>query len=185
MNKLLIFLLEEESMSEVLSILLPRLLPPQVDFRLIYHNGKQELEKAIPYILRRWQAPHIHFVIARDQNSDDCVKLKQRLKQLCQKAGQPDALIRIVCHELESWFLGDLTAVEKAFNLKGLAKQQDKKKYRDPDRLANAAEELQKLVKNYKKLSGACAIAPHLDLTNNRSHSFQVFISGVQKLAQQ
>jgi hypothetical protein len=80
MNKLLVFLLEEESMSEMLSVLLPRFLPPQVDFKLIYHNGKQELEKAIPYKLRRWQAPHIQFVIVRDQNSDDCLKLKQRLK---------------------------------------------------------------------------------------------------------
>jgi hypothetical protein len=102
MTKLLVFLLEEESMSETLSVLLPRFLPHQVDFKLIYHNGKQELEKAIPYKLRRWQVPNIHFVIVRDQNSDDCVKLKQRLKQLCQQAGQPDALIRIACHELRT-----------------------------------------------------------------------------------
>jgi hypothetical protein len=185
MNKLLIFLLEEESMSELLNVLLPRFLSPLVDFKLVHHNGKQELEKAIPYKLRRWQAPDIHFVIVRDQKSDDCVKLKQRLKQLCQQAGQPDALVRIACHELESWFLGDLAAVEKAFKIKGLARQQNKKKYREPDKLANAAEELQKLVKNYKKVSGACAIAPHLNLTSNRSHSFQVLISGVQKFAQQ
>jgi hypothetical protein len=86
---------------------------------------------------------------------------------------------------LEAWFLGDLAAVEKAFKIKGLAKQQNKQKYRDPDKLANAAQELQKRVKNYRKLGGARAIAPHLDLTNNRSHSFQVFIIGIQKLAQQ
>jgi hypothetical protein len=76
-------------------------------------------------------------------------------------------------------------AVETAFNLKGLAKQQNQKKFRDPDRLANASEELGKLVKDYEKRSGARAIAPSLDLNSNRSHSFQVFISGVQKLAQQ
>ncbi len=76
------------------------------------------------------------------------MKLKQRLKDLCQQAGKPDALIRIVCHELESWFLGDLAAVENAFNIKGLAKQQNHKKFRDPDRLANASEELGKLVKD-------------------------------------
>jgi hypothetical protein len=120
----------------------------------------------------------------RDQNSSDCIKLKQRLKQLCQKAQQPNVLIRIVCHELESWFLGDLAAVEKAFQKKGLAKQQNKKKFRDPDCLANASQELAKLIKDYEKLSGAIMIAPHLDLVNNRSHSFHVFISGVQKLAQ-
>ena len=73
----------------------------------------------------------------RDQNSEDCLKLKQRLKNLCQQAGQPDVLIRIVCHELESWFLGDLAAVEPAFQLKGLAKQQDRQKYRDQDKVEN------------------------------------------------
>jgi hypothetical protein len=150
--KELVFLLEEPSMREVLKILLPKLLPQHVEFQLIIHKGKQHLEKAIPYKLRQWRLPNTQFIIVRDQNSDDCVRLKQRLKQLCQQAGQPNALIRIVCHELESWFLGDLAAVEKAFNRKGIAKQQNNKKYRVPDHLANAAEELQKLVKNYKKV---------------------------------
>ncbi len=135
-------------MREVLKVLLPQLLPQEVGFQLITHKGKQHLEKAIPYKLRRWQTPNTHFVIVRDQNSDDCLKLKQQLKDLCQQGGKPDALIRIVCHELESGFLGDLAAVEKAFNIKGLAKQQNHKKFRDPDRLANASEELGKLVKD-------------------------------------
>jgi hypothetical protein len=105
--KKLVFLLEEPSMREVLNVLLPQLLPQEVGFQLITHKGKQHLEKAILYKLRRWQTPNTHFVIVCDQNSDDCIKLKQRLKDLCQQAGKPDALIRIVCHELESWFLGD------------------------------------------------------------------------------
>ena len=103
---------------------------------------------------------------------------------MCQQAGRADTLIRIVCHELESWFLGDLIAVEKAFQIKGLGKKKKKKKFHNPNHLANASQELEKLVKNYEKLSGATIIAPYLDLTNNRSHSFQVFITGVQKFAQ-
>jgi hypothetical protein len=98
MMKKLIFFLEEASMREMLDILLPRVLPQNVGFQLIAHKGKQHLEKAIPYKLRRWQAAHVHFVIMRDQNSDDCVKLIQRLKKLCQQAGEPEALVRIVCH---------------------------------------------------------------------------------------
>jgi len=177
-----VFLLEEESMRETLRVLLPKLLPNEMTFQLLSYEGKQDLEKAIIHQLRQWRIPQTHFVIMRDQNSDDCVKLKQRLKKLCQQAGKPNALIRIVCHELEAWFLGDLAAVEKSFEIKGLAKQQNKQKYREPDKLANAAEELRKLVKNYRKLGCARAIAPNLSLTNNRSHSFQVFITGIQKL---
>ena len=146
--KELVFLLEEASMREVLKVLLPQLLPQEVEFKLIVHKGKQHLEKSISRRLRQWQIPNTHFVVVRDQNSADCIKLKQRLKDLCQQAGKTDALIRIVCHELESWFLGDLAAVENAFNIKGLAKQQNQKKFRDPDRLANASEELGKLVKD-------------------------------------
>lgn len=171
-------------MREVLEVFLPQLLSQQVEFQLITHKGKQHLEKSISHRLREWQKPNTHFVVVRDQNSSDCVKLKQRLKDLCQQAGKPDTLIRIVCHELESWFLGDLAAVEKAFQITGLTKQQNTQKFRNPDRLANASEELTKLVKGYEKRLGARAIAPHLDLTNNRSQSFQAFISGVQKLAQ-
>jgi len=182
MMKILVFLLEEESMRETLKVLLPKMLPNDIEFQLLIHEGKQDLEKAIPYQIRQWRIPNVHFVIMRDQNSDDCVKLKQRLKNLCQQAGEPDALVRIVCHQLEAWFLGDLAAVEKAFKIKGLAKQQNKKKYRDPDKLANAAQELKRLVKNYRKLGGARAIAPFLDITNNRSRSFQVFITGIQKI---
>ena len=182
MIKTLVFLLEEESMRETLKVVLPKVLSDNIAFYLLIHEGKKDLEKAISQRIRDWQIPNTHFVIVRDQNSEDCVKLKQRLKNLCQQAGQSDTLVRIVCHELESWFLGDLAAVEKAFQIKGLAKQQEKQKYRDPDKLANAAEELQKLVKNYRKVRGAYTIAPYLDLANNRSHSFQTFITGVQTL---
>ncbi|OQY55717.1 MAG: hypothetical protein DRR08_12260 [Candidatus Parabeggiatoa sp. nov. 2] len=185
MVKQLVFLLEEPSMAEVLKVLLPKVLPDDVGFKLIIHDGKQDLEKSIPTRLRQWKTPNTYFVIVRDQNSDDCVKLKQRLKHLCQQAGKPDTLVRIVCHELEAWFLGDLAAVEKAFKINGLAKQQPNKKFRNPDRLANASQELGKLIKNYEKRQGARAIAPCLDLSNNRSSSFQVFIKGVQDLAQQ
>jgi len=182
MLKELVFLLEEPSMAEVLKILLPRILPNNIGFKLIVHDGKQDLEKSILTKLRQWQLPNANFIIVRDQDSDDCVMLKQRLKLLCQQAGKSDALIRIVCHELEAWFLGDLAAVEKAFKVSGLAKQQQSKKFRTPDRLANASQELGKLVKNYEKRRGARAIAPYLELTSNCSYSFQIFIKTVQNL---
>jgi hypothetical protein len=180
--KKLVFLLEEASMRELLKVLLPRFLPEGVEFQLVTHKGKQDLEKSIPRKLKAWQEPSLHFVVMRDQNSANCKELKQHLQELCQY--RPDTLVRIVCHELEAWFLGDLSAVEKAFQIKGLARQQPSKKFRNPDHLNNAAEELSKLVKSYRKLSGARAIAPHIDLTHNCSCSFQVFVKGVQKIAQ-
>ena len=92
-------------------------------------------------------------------------------------------MVRIACHELESWYLGDLQAVEKGLNLSGLSEQQQNRKFRNPDRLSNAKQELRKLTKNsYQPISGSREIGTYMSVDNNRSHSFKVFISGVQRL---
>jgi len=178
----LVFLLEEPSMKAVLDELLPRVLPQEVTYLTVKHEGKTDLERSIPKKLRAIHTPETIFVVVRDQDSSDCVELKLRLASLCREAGRPDTLVRIVCHELESWFLGDLAAVERAFGKTNLAAQQTKAKYRDPDRLANPAQELAKLIPGYQKLGGARDIAPHMNLTGNRSRSFQAFLSGLQRL---
>lgn len=180
--KELVFLLEEESMKALLDVLLPQILPQGINFLCIPHEGKQDLEKSIPRKLRAWQTPDTAFVIVRDKDSADCLDIKKRLVKLCEQAGRSDSLVRIACHELESWFLGDLAAVEKAFNIKRLAEQQQNRKYKAPDKLANASEELEKLVKGYRKVSGAKKIAAYMNIHQNYSHSFNCFISGVSGL---
>ncbi len=182
--KQLVFLLEEESMKALLDVLLPQILPPEIEFLCIPHEGKQDLEKSIPRKLRAWQTPDTTFVIVRDKDGADCIEIKSRLVSLCQQAGRSDSLVRIACHELESWFLGDLAAVEKAFNIK-LAGQQKNRKYKEPDKLSNASEELEKLVKGYRKVSGAKKIAAHMTIQQNYSHSFNCFISGISNLIKQ
>ncbi len=182
--KQLVFLLEELSMKEVLQVLLPQLLPPgeQIDFKLIVHEGKRDLETSIVRKLRAWQNTQAWFVILRDQDAADCLALKQKLHDLCASSGRTNYQVRIVCRELESWFLGDLRAISLAFNLPKLAKLTGKQKYRAPDRLGNAADELKNLVGTYQKVGGARAIAPHLDLIQNRSHSFHIFIAGIKRI---
>ncbi len=177
--KQLVFLLEEESMKALLDVLLPQILPQEINFLCIPHEGKQDLEKSIPRKLRAWQTPDTSFVIVRDKDGADCIEIKNHLVNLCVQAGRNDSLVRIACHELESWFLGDLAAVEKAFNIKKLAEQQRNKKYKEPDKLSNASEELEKLVKGYRKVSGAKKIAAYMAIDQNYSHSFNCFISGV------
>jgi hypothetical protein len=182
--KQLVFLLEEESMQALLDVLLPQILPPEIEFLCIPHEGKQDLEKSIPRKLRAWQTPDTTFVIVRDKDAANCIEIKNRLVSLCQQAGRSDTLVRIACHELESWFLGDLAAVEQAFNIK-LAGQQKNRKYKEPDKLSNASEELEKLVKGYRKVSGAKKIAVYMNIQQNSSHSFNCFISGVNNLFKQ
>jgi uncharacterized protein YktA (UPF0223 family) len=181
----LVFLLEERSMKELLDHLLPRIIPNHITFICIPHEGKQDLEKSIPRKLKAW-GPKAKFIIVRDQDSGSCIKLKQDLLDLCKKGNREkeDVLIRIVCRELESWFLGDLLAVEKAFK-KPVAKKQNDKKYKNPDRLNSAKQELRRLIPDYQPISGSKAIAQYLDLDNNSSKSFQVFLEGLSRIVKQ
>ena len=179
----LVFFLEEQSAKEMLDSFLPKLLDENICHRCICFEGKQDLEKQLKKRLRNWCNPNTDFVVLRDQDSEDCTVVKQRLADICTEAEKPYSLVRIVCHELESWYLGDLQAVEKGLNLSGLSEQQQKSKFRSPDRLNNAKQELRKLTKNsYQPISGSREIGCYMSVENNRSHSFKVFISGIQRI---
>lgn len=179
----LVFFLEEASAREMLKGLLPRFLPPDVESRFVVFEGKQDLEKQLEKKLRGWQQPDSLFVVLRDQDAGDCRQVKAGLVKKCRKANRPHALVRIACHELESWYLGDLAAVERALDVKGLAAHQAGRKFRDPDSATNPSYLLRQATSNaYQKVSGSRAIGPELNLEGNRSKSFQVFISGLRRL---
>lgn len=184
----LVFLLEEESAKNMLLGIIPRLFPvgyeEHIDVKYITFNGKCDLERQLVKRIRGWCIPNSFFIILRDKDSDDCIALKSRLLNLVSETNKSDnCLIRIACHELESFFLGDLSAVATGFAIPAIANKQRKKPYRTPDNISNAAEELGKLTFNkYAKLSGSRAIAPHLKLDGtNRSHSFCVLINSIKQ----
>lgn len=180
---MLVFLLEERSAKEFLNGLLPRLLPDYIKFRCIPFEGKQDLERNIVPKIKGWCTPSTKFVVLRDQDSGDCKVIKQRLWELCTEASRTDSLIRIACHELESWYLGDLKSVELALGVSGLSKQQRNRKFRDPDSLANACEELEKITKGqYAKVAGSRILGPIIALEGNLSCSYNQFLSGIHKL---
>lgn len=181
MNQI-VFFLEEPSAQAMLEGVLPKILPQNYTTKFIVFEGKQDLEKRLPRRLRAWQDPNAKFVVMRDQDGGNCLEIKQGLVNKCELAGKPDALVRIACHELESFYLGDLNAVANTIGPKAIAKQQDKAKYRNPDNLANAAQELKRIAPAYQKVSGSRAIGPNLDIYNNRSTSFNALISGVRRL---
>ncbi len=181
--KTVVFCLEEPSAREMLKGLLPGILPADVVPKYIVFRGKQDLEKNLVRRLRCWLAPDTKFVVMRDQDAADCREVKAKLVKLCRAAGKPDTLVRVACRELESFYLGDLAAVEKGLGMAGLAKKQAAKKFRDPDQLVHPASEIGRLTKNrYEKIAGSRAIAPHMQLTGNKSRSFCVLIAGIKHL---
>ncbi|GAW85504.1 conserved hypothetical protein [Bathymodiolus platifrons methanotrophic gill symbiont] len=178
----LVFFLEEPSAKEMLKSVLPKILPDTYIPIYVVFEGKQDLEKRLPGKLKAWKSHGAKFVVMRDQDSGCCFIIKSNLVNECRNSGKPDALVRIACHELESFYLGDLAAVAKSIGPNNLAEKQNRAKFRDPDKLSNASQELKRIAPNYQKISGSRDISKYLDITNNRSKSFNALISGVKRL---
>lgn len=182
--KTIVFFLEEPSAREMLEGLLPRILPEGFITKYLVFKGKQDLEKNLAGKLRGWQASDSFFIVIRDQDAADCAVIKNRLLELCRQAGKEGVVVRVACRELESFYLGDLRAVETALSITGLARQQESRKYRSPDQIVSPSTELERLTRGaYQKISGSRAIGPHLIPDQNRSHSFNVLVDGIRKIA--
>lgn len=168
-------------MRDLLVGLLPRLYPNMV-FEYLVHEGKTDLDRSIPRKLRAWREPGVRFVILRDNDGGDCLRLKRRLLQSCRQAGRADTLVRIVCQQLEAWYLGEPDALAEAFDnerLRGIGRRAG---FRDPDAVQQPTEALRRLVPGFRKVSAAKAIAGLLTRERNRSKSFQVLLSGLDRL---
>lgn len=177
----LVFMLEEPSMRHFLAGIMERVLPWNFTVTYLVHEGKQDLEKSIPRKLKAWQTPDSFFIIIRDKDGEEPLALKARLRALC--ADRPESLIRIPVHHLESWILGDMNALAVAFGKHALAQLSANRKFRNPDLLANASDELARLIPGYQKVSGARTVSPHMGLEGNKSPSFSLFIGDIQRLA--
>lgn len=176
----LVFLLEERSMKFFLDGILPKILPEDVHYITIPHEGKSDLKKSIKNKLKGWKLPDTKFVIVQDQDSNDCRELKKQLLDLC-KGTSKEVLVRIVCHELEAWYFGDIDAVAAAYG-KRLDAIKKKRAYQVPDNIVNPKLELQKLLPEHQQIAGAKKIAPYIEVERNTSTSFQMFVAGVRRL---
>ena len=180
----LVCFLEEASAKAFFEGIFPRLLPVGISVQYVVFEGKQDLEKQIVRKMRNWQKPNSVFLVMRDQDAAICTTVKENLIRLCNEAQKPDALVRIACHELESFYFGDLTAVEGALKVK-LSSNRNRALYRTPDNIVNPSKELEKITGGiYQKVGGSREIGKVISLTANSSHSFKVLISGIQRLCE-
>lgn len=189
-------LVEEPSMKEVLSVILPKILPTNwvldENYFIRSHEGKSDLQKSIPQKIKVFSKYHepAGIIILQDQDSNDCKILKNKLKEICFQNGDCKVLIRIVCKELESWYLGDMQAIKEAYPNFKIDKYINKKKFREPDIMNNAAEEVEKILPEFKKINSAKLISQYLDVVDglknkNKSESYKQFIKGVENFFEQ
>jgi hypothetical protein len=119
-----------------------------------------------------------------DNDNADCISLKSRFLDICAANGRSDTLVRLVCQELEGWYLGDLSALAFAFNNPKLNSPKNVKRFAVPDEWQKPATEVARLIPEFQKGSSARLMGDYLNLENiNKSKSFQVFITGLQKMA--
>jgi hypothetical protein len=195
---------EEPSAEAALESLLPCILPGW-SHRIHPYQGKASLLKRLPNRLKglsKWLPDELRVLVLVDRDDDDCCELKQRLEKWAEEAGlatksspQGDkfqVLNRIAVEELEAWFLGDTEALLAAYP-KVPATFPQRRGLRKPDAVGGGTwEALEKLLKaagyyptGMPKTEVARAISKHMQLGSNRSHSFQVFVSGLRAFAEQ
>ena len=121
-------------------------------------------------------------LVVHDQDSWDCKRLKTKLIERIESAGEPQTYkIRIACRELENWYLGDLQALEQVYPNSSASRLQNKARYRQVDTLTGTVE-MRKITSDFSKMYCARTMGPIINLENNRSASFRQFLSGLQTL---
>lgn len=164
-------------MKDFLDGFLPRVLPDDLPFLVIPHQGKSHLQQSIPRKLRAWREPGARFIVLMVQDSADCSIIKSRLQCLCYEGQREDTIVRIVCHELEAWFIGDLDALDQALGT-NLTRSRGRAFKHEPDTIGSPSTELAHAHPAFQKRATARAIAPLIttDPQRNRSHSYGVFL---------
>jgi hypothetical protein len=188
------FLVEEPSTEIALKSIVPKIIGDIHTFTIHNFGNKDKLLKRLPERMKSY-ANYIEddcrIVILVDEDRADCQELKKKLcnasRVVTEKKGNI-VLHRIVVEELESWFIGDIAAIRAEYEkIPNSLSQQEK--FRNPDAIRGGTwEQLDKILKKHgyetglQKIDFAQKVAPHMDVENNNSKSFQVFRDGLRRI---
>ncbi len=115
MNSTLVIVVEERSKQHFLEAFLRTWrLDPAPDIKFFVANGHSDLTRQLYTLMRAWRKPRTRFLVLCDQDSADCVERKQELIAQVPCSRRNDVTVRIVCTELEGWYLADRTALREA-----------------------------------------------------------------------
>lgn len=174
-------------MADFLRSLLPRVLPANyalgVNVFIRSHQGKTHLQQSIRRKIKHslpYYGRPVKLIVIQDQDANDCMVLKEELREAANNDHGIPVLIRIACRELENWYLGDMEALAAIYPGFKPAKFRERAKYRVVDS-TYGAKECATLIPAFSKTEAANAIAGHMEeLAANRSESFQQTISGIR-----
>ncbi len=169
---------------------LPRVLPQgyllEHNVFIRPHEGKSDLVKSLRSKSSQLHqcAPPVRLLVIHDQDSNDCIELKRSLVDIVEtyRVDAYPICVRIACRELENGYLGNLAAVETLYPTSKAGSLSRKAKYRDSDRLIGSQEMEIITKRTFAKTDCARRIGPILSIDDNRSASFNQFVSGLTKL---
>lgn len=200
------FFVEGPSEKALLESWLPRFLPPHHSYKIIPHRGKgkipgdpsqipepkrQGLLDQLPAKLRAYgkelNSDRDRIVVLVDLDNDSCYSLKNRLLELINYCSPPPVvLFRIAIEETEAFYLGDRSAIRKAFPKSKLQKMSSYVQ----DSICGTWEFFMEVIgeSHENKVEWATRIAPYLTThwkgaDGNKSNSFCQLCKGILKLA--
>lgn len=159
----LVFFLEEPSARNFLLGFLPALGFQSWEFKCRRpYEGKQDLLKSFAADLREWEVPGDRFLVLVDQDRDDCRVLKRdgvlaEAREKC-RAQSERLRARIVCRELEAWYLGDLGVLRRAYPATRAAAWREIRRLGNPDALNKPSDILKRAVPGFHKPLAAQAM---------------------------
>ncbi|MBL7791608.1 MAG: DUF4276 family protein, partial [Saprospiraceae bacterium] len=180
---------EEESIKTLLIEVIPRICN-QTSWRLDENifirsfEGKSHLRKELPRKAKVYANYYesVYLIVFQDQDSNNCQDLKNQLVNIINESGLRQFKVRIVCRELECWYLGDMDAIEQIIPSFKSANYQNRAKFRLPEKL-NGKDELRKLIKLYSATEFAKNIGQHLSINNvNKAPSFNLAIQTLKEI---
>lgn len=191
---------EERSAEAFLRAMLARCFPANRGFKVVPHQGKGDLLAKLEGRLSVYAGGSLRdrrVVVLVDRDAEDCLALKRRLEGIAARSrlatrteigGRWRVANRIAIEELEAWYFGDWSAVQKAYPKAKLSKAESA---RNPDFIPGGTwEQLERVLQRagyfkggLRKIELARNIGAHFDPDRCKSRSFRRFYEAVMEAA--
>ena len=149
--------------------------------RVVEHDGVGDLVRSLRMKIKSDQNLNRKFLVLRDADRLDCNILKRDLIEMIPAGRRGKALVRIVCQELEAWYLAQPAALKKAGVLASEIPAAILR--RSPDSVQDPKQVFLKHAHHRGQMDNARKIAPHLDIESKVSASFAHAVLALRRLA--
>ena len=149
--------------------------------KILKHQGADDLKKSMANKIMSDPFESSKFMVLCDADGKDCKALKRELMEKVPQNRRARTLVRIVCQELEAWYLAQPEALSRAGALAKPIPHSVRSK--SADAITNPKRTFRRYAHEKGQIEHARRIGPELETDNARSQSFQQFITALQRLA--